>query len=253
MDNAFLKELMQIEKKEKKILNTVSLHIPFRDSIYEKVPKGLSKTLEMAFTKAFKMVFLEGTKVIEKTFDKESTSLSFDAGDFVVNKAQSKKSIHRLDKTAHKGDLLNHTATTAAGFGMGLLGLGLPDIFLLVSTLLKGIYEIALGYGFTYEEDKEKIYILRLICTALSDSKKKQEFNQKLELKSDAQDLMDEEIRITAKVLSDSLLVEKFVQGIPIVGVVGGFVNHAVYKKTSALAQIKYKKRYLLQKLVQLN
>lgn len=59
---------------------------------------------------------------------------------------------------------------------------------------------------------------------------------------------MSEEIKKTAKALADALLVEKFVQGIPIVGVVGGFVNHAVYKKILFLARLEYKKRYLLGK-----
>ena len=37
------------------------------------------------------------------------------------------------------------------------------------------------------------------------------------------------EIALTAKALSDGLLVEKFIQGIPLVGAVGGAVNAALY------------------------
>ena len=53
------------------------------------------------------------------------------------------------------------------------------------------------------------------------------------------------EIASTARMLSDALLVEKFVQGLPVVGVVGGAVNFRI----AALAAVKYKKRYLMRKL----
>ena len=59
----------------------------------------------------------------------------------------------------------------------------------------------------------------------------------------------DEEIDLTAAALADALLVEKFVQGIPIVGAVGGVVNTAVYSRVAKLAAIKYKQRYLYGKL----
>jgi len=247
--NGLLKEIDALEKKEKKLLNVSKKQNKLKETIYEKVPKGLCATLEAAFSKAFKLVFLKGTQIIEKTFDKEDVSLEFEASDFVINKTGSRKSIKRLDKSARKNNLLNNTATAASGLGLGLLGLGLPDIPLLVSTILKGVYEVSISYGFSYDTDEEKIFILRLLRTALADDESKKIFNTKLDSMEYSNCSLDEEISVTAKVLSDALLVEKFVQGIPIVGIVGGFVNHMVYRKTSVLAGIKYKKRYLYKKL----
>lgn len=243
------KELQAVEKKEQKLLCKVEKENKIKDTIYEKVPKGVSDTLEAAFAKAFHLVFTKGTAIIEKTFDKEESSLEFEAGNYIVNKAGNKKSIRRLDKGAKKNSGLNHAVTTFSGFGMGILGMGLPDIPLLVSTVLKGIYEIAIGYGFSYESEEEKVYILRLIHTALANGEEKQTYNSLLDSIAYEPESLEKEIAATAKVLSDSLLVEKFVQGLPIVGVVGGFVNHAVYGKIAAFAAVKYKKRYLISKL----
>lgn len=260
MKSDFTKEWELLIKKENRRLQAAERNNPLKDSLYGKVPAGLRNTLEKAFAKAFRLVFLKGTSVIERTFDRESASMEYEAGNYVIEKAGNRKSIKRLDKTARRSNLLNKAATTATGLGLGILGMGLPDIPLMVGTLLKGIYEIALGYGFSYDTTQEKIYILRLIRTALLEGEAKKECSLKMDEMMNAcspqlpatpysPELLEEEINSTAKVLSDALLVEKFVQGIPIVGVIGGVVNHVVYAKTAAMAGIKYKKRFLYCKL----
>lgn len=248
--NTLQRELLALEKKEAKLLGTQPPDNRLKEALYQKVPQGLSATLEKAFTKAFEVVFLNGTTLIEKTFDKEGAAVDYEAGNFVVDRLGSKKSVRKLDSGARRHNLLNAAATTATGLGLGLVGLGLPDIPLLVGTMLKGIYEIALGYGFSYEEAAERVYMLRLIRTALTGGEEKLATNRLLDQAPDGADLKGE-MAATAKALSDALLVEKFIQGLPIVGVVGGFVNHQVYTKTAGLAMVKYKKRYLLEKLAQ--
>lgn len=253
---ALYKELQKINKQEEKWLSAKERDNVVKDKIYDKVPDGLSHTLELAFEKAFSLVFLKGRKILEKTFDKEALQMEFAMGDQFVEQKQTQKSVKLLGKQQKRGNLINHASTTATGFGLGLLGMGLPDIPLLVSTILKGIYEVALSYGFSYESEEEQIYILRLIRTALATGENKRSMFQDLivpdgsEIVSslDYEIELTEEIKKTAKALADALLVEKFVQGIPIVGVVGGFVNHAVYKKILFFGNLEYKKRYILGK-----
>lgn len=133
---------------------------------------------------------------------------------------------------------------------MGALGLGIPDIPVFVATTLRGIYQIVLSYGYDYEKKEEKIYILRIIRTALAkDPSEKNKYNDELENENYYNLSLENEIRITAEVMSEALLLEKFIQGIPIVGIVGGIVNHSIYKKITNFAMIKYKKRYILNKL----
>lgn len=47
-----------------------------------------------------------------------------------------------------------------AGVGMGILGVGLPDIPVFTGMVLKSIYEIALSYGCEYESEGERRFIL---------------------------------------------------------------------------------------------
>lgn len=44
------------------------------------------------------------------------------------------------------------------------------------------------------------------------------------------------------------MLTVKFIQGIPIIGVVGGVVNYSIIKKIGKYSSLKYKKRYLIRK-----
>ena len=57
--------------------------------------------------------------------------------------------------------------------------------------------------------------------------------------------ILDDEVRNTSKVLSQAMLTSKFVQGLPLIGVVGGIVNFRVINKISEYSKLKYKKRYL--------
>ncbi|MEG2000623.1 MAG: EcsC family protein [Evtepia sp.] len=245
-----LKEMDAVKKEEQKFLTMPVRQSGVRDSIYEKVPEKLCTVLETAFSKAFELVFLHGKQLIEKTYSKEELKMEFAASNFVIDEAQTRKSFQRMDRGAQKKNFANHTFTSISGLGMGFLGFGIPDIPVLVATVLRGVYEIALSYGFAYDTAKEQIYILRLIRTALAEGEERLECNRLLDLEEET--TVKAEIAKTAKLLSDALLVEKFVQGIPIVGMVGGFVNHSVYRKISKLARLKYKKRYLYKKKAEL-
>ena len=119
-----------------------------------------------------------------------------------------------------------------------------------MATILRGIYQISLSYGFDYKNKEEKIYILRLIKIALaktSDEKKK--YNEELKNKKSYNVNLENEIKATAKIMADALLIDKFIQVIPIIGAVGGIINHSIYKKISNFCMIKYNKRYLINKL----
>ena len=135
---------------------------------------------------------------------------------------------------------------------LGVLGIGLPDIPLFISVIIKSIYEVALSYGYHYETVEEKIYILLLICGAMTKGDEQKEFNEKIDQlgKHNVVSELDleEQIKVTASILSEALLMTKFIQGIPIVGVVGGVVNYKIIKKIGSYAGLKYKKKYLISK-----
>ena len=61
----------------------------------------------------------------------------------------------------------------------------------------------------------------------------------------------DEKIQIdrAAEGLSKELLYMKFLQGIPIVGAVGGIYDAVYMKRITEYANLKYKKRFLMKKM----
>ena len=60
---------------------------------------------------------------------------------------------------------------------------------------------------------------------------------------------LEEETEASAVLLSPKLLILKFVQGIPLVGAVGGAANLSAAGRISQWGGLKYKKRFLKRKV----
>lgn len=252
--------LDKLEKKEQKILSAKRNMLdeklePLMEKVESKVPENVKSTMNSAFCKSFQLVFKNGTKYIEKLYNKGKIQSDHNMNDFKLNSTLNRKTLKKLDRHAVRANLLNTSISAIEGAGLGFLGMGLPDIPLFTAMILKTIYEISLSYGFVYELDDEKIYILNLICASLSKGEEQRRFNDRVDeisTKIDGHFLLDnkleEEISRASKVLSDSMLASKFVQGIPVVGVVGSFTNYKIINKISSYSAIKYKKRYLNNK-----
>jgi len=140
-----------------------------------------------------------------------------------------------------------------SGVGLGLLGIGLPDIALFTATIFRSIYEIALHYGYSYDSEEEQYYILCLIQGAVAYGEDMFSINQEindyidmncLPIGYERQTYIDK----TASFLSKELLYMKFLQGIPIVGAVGGAYDAIYMKQIVEYANLKYKRRFLLEK-----
>lgn len=229
---ALTKEYNKVIKAEQKFKEKEMISFPYKDQLMQKVPEKLQNTLNLAFYKAFETAFLKGTSLLEKTYDKEEIQLEHEAKQLMAEKKPSRKHIRNMDKSSKKSALFHDALSTTSGTIMGFLGMGLPDIPVLVSVMLRQIYQCALSYGYDYDTNEERIFILQLIREALSD------------IVIDSGTLEDE-ISRTANCLSEKLLVEKFIQGIPVIGTAGGILNHQVIKRISKYAQISYKKRWL--------
>ena len=258
MKKLLSKQLLKIEKKEQKILNKKPNKLikenltPFKNKIEAKIPDKLKKTMDIAFYKGFQVVFEKGTKYIEKTYNKEEINIQHDVNNYYIDRNTSKKSIRTMDIKPNKSRIVNKSIATIEGAGLGLLGLGLPDIPLLISVILKTIYEISLSYGFNYESNNEKIYILNLISAAVTTEEVQGRYNTKVDELSGNIDFngivnenLDDEMKETSHNLFEVMVTSKFIQGIPIIGVVGSITNYNVVNKIGKYASLKYKKRYL--------
>ena len=211
-------------------------------TLEEKVPARLQETLDKAFEKAFGLIFEKGTDVIEKTYSREKIEHTYKVDAYAAGLLENKKTLRAFKKKAEAAGNKNLLLAGVEGVGLGILGIGLPDIPLFTGMILKSIYETALHYGFPYDTEEEKYFILLLIQAALS-------YGEELEAINDRADrFIMEQIKETSAVLSGELLYMKFLQGIPVAGVIGGAYDSVYLKRILDYAKLKYRKRFLMYK-----
>ena len=257
MDKIIRKNLKKIQQKEEKILqkNGENLLKTITGKIENKIPDGLYEKLQQAFYMGFKTVFEKGGILIEKTYDRTELEIHHRVYDQSFDLLDKKKSLKGLNKLAGKNNLRNLGMTAVEGSGLGLLGIGLPDIPVFIGVVLKSVYEISLSYGYDYREEDEQYFILRLMEAALAPDEEKEEaskqvdrligyYTKQMPVGYD----LDYQMKQTADRFAADLLCLKFIQGLPVVGVIGGPVNMAYCKKISDYAMLKYQKRYLIDK-----
>ena len=253
--SAFQIEWEKLNKKEQKLLKDreAKKESFLNQKLAEKVPDKMQSTLDKAFAKAFGMIFEKGTSMIEKTYKKEEMQKTFQINEYINEVRHSKKSLKAFGRKAEGSGVVNMLVSGAAGIGMGLAGVGLPDIPVFTAMVLRSIYEIALNYGYEYETEGERRFILMIIQGAVSYGQEMLEVNRRIDdyiITAEIPEDYDEKVQIeqTAGGLSKELLYMKFLQGIPIVGAVGGAYDVVYMKRITEYANLKYKKRFLMKK-----
>lgn len=150
---AIERELQKIKKAEERMCrqSEKKKEVLWKVKLEERIPGKIMAGLQKAFSKAFYLIFEKGNIIIEKTYDRDSIEKDFKIRDFAVDLKGGRKEIGELKKAAVGGSAINTLLTTVEGIGLGVLGIGLPDIVIWVGFLLRGVYETALKYGFDYE------------------------------------------------------------------------------------------------------
>ena len=158
-------EFKELVREEEKFINRniVVKENKWQEKISKYVPDTLDKTLNTAFCKAFGLVFEKGTGFIEKTYNKEKREQDFKVNEYSADLRNNKSSIKKFGRLAFGSKVLNMAISTAEGVGMGVFGMGIPDIPVFLSVILKSIYETALHFGFGYETEQEQMFILKII------------------------------------------------------------------------------------------
>ncbi len=287
-ETAIDKELKLIHRQEESLRRAaVKGKTPqWKTALEEKVPGSIYENLQKAFRKAFAIVFEKGTGLIEKTYNRESLEEDCQVREFAFQVKANRKTLKKARKDARAGNLRNLAITSAEGIGLGVLGIGLPDIVMFVGVLLKGIYETALQYGYAYDSDQERCFILKLMETAVLKGEDWEEGNREIdryiessaadcagEEETGAEESGEEEIEAkgpgeeqqseawekdlrervkeqtgrTADAFAMDMVLLKFIQGLPVVGILGGAGNPLYYNKVIKYAELKYRKRYLLK------
>lgn len=239
------KFLKSLEEKKDSVLNRM---------LAEKVPDKLQETLDTAFFKAFTLIFEKGTGVIEKTYRKEKLEREHKINQYADELTQSRKSLRTFSKKASAAGTRSVWVSGASGIGMGALGVGIPDIPIFTGLILRNLYETAVHYGYDYETEAEQYFILLLIRGAVSFGETQLELDREIN-RFIAEETLPEayekeaQIRETAGMLSKELLYMKFLQGVPVVGAVGGAYDVIYMKRISEYANLKYQRRFLQKKI----
>lgn len=251
------RELEQISREETKLYKQAKKYSPvkWKDTLENKIPEKVYDNLRKAFCKSFELVFEKGTIVIEKTYQKEELEKEFQVRDYAVDLKKNHRELRKMKSDIRQNNLLNLAVSTAEGVGLGVLGIGLLDIVLFISMILRGTYETALQYGFDYETSKEKMFILKLLEGSMLKGEEWIASNEAIDemlysqLMKPTSEEIKEQFRCTADAFAVDMLLAKFVQGFPLIGIVGGLTNPVYYSRILKYVQLKYRKRYLLRKL----
>lgn len=250
---AVKKELLAAVKLENKMERAALKARPagWKTALEEKLPRKVYNGLEAAFCKGFSMVFSKGRSIIEKSYRKETIQEDQSIREFALQVKGGRRELRQMVKSAGKSHARNMAITTVEGVGLGALGIGMPDIVLFISAILRGVYETALHYGYDYIEREEQLLILKLMAASLATGEDWQQRNGEIDriLSGGEQDTSDDafaaQLHDTASVFAMDMLLMKFVQGLPLVGVIGGAANPVYYRKVLRYVQLKYRKRWL--------
>ena len=250
------RELLHLGTKEQKLREAAGKGGSggWKAGVEKRIPPKVYEGLVSAFSTGFSLVFRQGRRLIELTYDKKGLRQQHQQRDQAVRQGSGRQELRQMQEVSRRRNGVNMTATTAEGIALGIFGVGLPDVVLFLSTLLKGIYETALNYGFEYESPEEQYWILAMMGTALARGKDWERGDREVErLMAErvkvSEEMLKGRIQKTASVFAMDMLVLKFIQGMPVVGLIGGAANPVYYRKVMDYVEVKYKKRYLLKQL----
>ena len=253
-------ELRDCQEKEQKLL----FEDPFwkkavskttgsvKAKIEDKIPEKLEDTLNKAFTAAFKMVFQEGKILIKKTYNEETLKSEYADKRVGVQTKGDRSLIKKLRRPAEKRYFKSLGVAATEGVGLGLLGIGLPDIPILIGNMIRTCTVSAQSHGLDTDRKDEQVYMLMMIRLAAMPVEERAAVNRQLDALGDAIDSgkeifldLEAEMKETSERLSMTLLFSRFVMGLPVVGVAGGLYNPVIVSQLHQLAEVKYEARLL--------
>lgn len=253
-ESPWVKEYRAMWKKEQAFLVDYREERPsvLRDRLAGRVPEGLQQTLDAAFAKAFGLIFEKGQGAIRVLGREKRRQEDYEVNRVLAEAKGSRRNLRAFPRAAGRTGAGNVVLSGVEGVGLGLLGIGIPDVPLFVGTLLKAVYETAASFGYTRDTPSERTFQLRVIEAAMSSGQPLEDRNRALNQYIQTGEWPDtrtaqEQLNATARQLSDALLYQKFLQGVPIVGAAGGFSDAVCMRRVQRYAALKYHRRFLLE------
>ena len=216
-----------------------------RTRLEAKVPQSVRQTLTSAFGAAFSAA-LAGEPLLRRTASPKAEARRRAQADQLLRTPERFGSVRSTGRAAV---VPAAAAAAVRGTGLGLLGIGLPDIPLFAASLLRSMGQIARGYGYSTSTRRERRIMLLMLEAALTDGPDYAGAAERLDqaLAGSPAELPEQELsdRVAGK-LADRLLYAKFLQGIPLAGAVGGVLDSRLTARLLDYAALKYNRRFLL-------
>lgn len=237
------KEGIHAKKRE----NARSNRLEEKVSTY--IPKKLDATLVVAFEKALGLVQKQGKPIIEKTYNRTQQEQDYAVRNFAADFRLTQKTGRAFRRRAVQSKTSSVAISCVEGVGLGLLGIGLADIPILMGVIFRAIHQIAMSYGFEIDSDEEQLFSLCIIEAAMARGEAFVQLNQAINTAIDQKqkpmvDMVLQQ-KNTARSLANELLCMKFIQGIPLVGVIGGLSDITAVKLVSDYGELKYRRKFL--------
>ena len=240
------KELARIAKQEEKYRSRE------RRRITVPMPDKVKKLLDASLSKALSLVFEHGGSVTVGGAD--GIMAGYEVHDYAVMKRGRRRDVKRLNNGSRRANGAFTALTAAEGTVLGIFGIGVPDAALFSMVLIRGVFRTAMRFGVDVEDAGERYLLLCMMEASLLDGDEFRKADGRIDdMLTSPPDADERELtaqsRRAASALSESMMVMKFIQGIPVAGVVGGVCDPVIYRRVTGYEQMKLYKRYLLRKL----
>ncbi len=255
---ALRKELKKVRKQEDKfVYRSVKSQSLLSDFVNRKMPAKIHNTLLAAFGKAFEIIYIKGSKLINKTYDKENMKKDYKADERFARAADTRLGIKSFHHKSFRRSILDGGIVTGAAFFMGLVGASLPDIPLFVSVAIRNMNQTCLCYGYDCENLNEKVLMVKMMGTALIAGDEAEagngETDDMIEFIEQGGMFTEEDLKAESKKASDRLsdrtLYMKFLMQIPIFGAIFGLCDFQFFSKIHRYVDMKYRERFLREAL----
>lgn len=215
----------------------------------DKVPDKALETLKTAFSKGFKLVLKHGGGTIEKCLNSDEILKERMAREVEIELKKNKKAVKKLRADVKERYYKSLTAVTAEGAALGFFGIGLPDVAVFTGLLLRSSYESALSFGRDYTSEREKYIILLMMEGALKAGSERIIINKELDRlllddNAECRASLDAQCEKTAAAFADELTTMRFIQGFPILGILGGVANNFTFRRVMTFVNAKYRYAY---------
>lgn len=248
---AWEKEYRRLWKEERRFLekNRSEKKTYIDKSLETVVPQSVKNAIESAFEKAFSLVFEKGGSLIQSSGSRHRKAYLVRC--YAAQMEPGRKALRTFSKAAAGTGRKNLLLSGVEGIGLGLAGVGLPDVPLFAGMVLRSVFEQAAVYGYPWKEASERRLALELIAAALSSGEELEAANRAInhflqEGTWETDEREEESCRRAGEALSRSMLTMKFLQGIPVAGAVGGAWDAVILRRVQRYAELKYRRRFLI-------